>query len=80
MNPQSVPPFMRRAAHTVSVSTGRVTHQVRMLPGFLIVGAQRGGTTSMYRTLRTLRATLNAHFLPWDERLADRLGQPPSWR
>jgi hypothetical protein len=28
----------------------------------------------------TLRSTLNAHFLPWDERLADRLGQPPSWR
>jgi hypothetical protein len=40
-----------RAAHSISVRTGRLTHRVRMLPGFLIVGAQRCGTTSMYRTL-----------------------------
>ncbi len=60
VEPQSVPPVMRRAAHTVSVSTGRLTHQVRMLPGFLIVGAQRGGTTSMYRTLSQHPAVLKA--------------------
>src|SRR3984957_14987386 len=60
VEPQSVPPVMRRAAHIVSVGTGRLTHQVRMLPGFLIVGAQRGGTKSMYRTLSQHPAVLKA--------------------
>jgi hypothetical protein len=60
VEPQSVPPVMRRAAHTVSVSAGRLTHQARMLPGFLVVGAQRGGTTSMYRTLSQHPAVLKA--------------------
>jgi hypothetical protein len=35
----------------ISVTAGRITSPARMLPGFLIVGAQRCGTTSMYRTL-----------------------------
>jgi hypothetical protein len=60
VQPQSVPPAARRAAHTVSVSTGRLTHRARMLPGFLIVGAQRCGTTSMYRTLSQHPAVLKA--------------------
>jgi Sulfotransferase domain len=60
IEPQSVPPAARRAAHTVSVSTGRLTHWARMLPSFLIVGAQRGGTTSMYRTLSQHPAILKA--------------------
>jgi hypothetical protein len=42
------------------VSTGRLTHRARMLPGFLIVGAQRCGTTSMYRTLSQHPAVLKA--------------------
>ncbi|MGD0064564.1 MAG: sulfotransferase domain-containing protein [Streptosporangiaceae bacterium] len=68
-----------RAAHSISVRTGRLTHRVRMLPGFLIVGAQRCGTTSMYRTLSQHPAILKAvlhkgihyfdtgydHGLPW---------------
>ena len=41
-------------------STGRLTHWARMLPGFLIVGAQRCGTTSMYRTLSQHPAILKA--------------------
>ena len=49
-----------RAAHSISVRTGRLTHRVRMLPGFLIVGAQRCGTTSMYRTLSQHPAILKA--------------------
>jgi hypothetical protein len=48
---RSVSPPLKRAAHAVSVTAGRVTSPARMLPGFLIVGAQRCGTTSMYRTL-----------------------------
>jgi Sulfotransferase domain len=35
----------------VSVGAGRLTSRARLLPGFLIVGTQRGGTTSMYRAL-----------------------------
>src|SRR6266571_690220 len=44
-------PAIRRAAHSVSVTAGRLTYRARMLPGLLIVGAQRCGTTSMYRAL-----------------------------
>jgi hypothetical protein len=51
VRPLSVSPPAKRAAHAVSVATGRLTNRARMLPGFLIVGAQRCGTTSMYRTL-----------------------------
>ena len=47
----SLSPQAKRAVHSVSVTAGRLTHRARMLPGFLIVGAQRCGTTSMYRTL-----------------------------
>ncbi len=57
---RTVPPAARRAAHVVSVNAGRLTHQARMLPGFLIVGAQRCGTTSMYRTLSQHPAILKA--------------------
>ena len=60
VEPQSAPTAARRAAHSVSVSTGRLTHRARMLPGFLIVGAQRCGTTSMYRTLDQHPAILKA--------------------
>jgi hypothetical protein len=55
----SVPPAVR-VAHTMSVSAGRLTAWARMLPGFLIVGAQRCGTTSMYRTLSQHPAVLKA--------------------
>jgi hypothetical protein len=46
-----VSPRAKRAAHAMSVTVGRVTAPLRMLPSFLIVGAQRCGTTSMYRAL-----------------------------
>jgi hypothetical protein len=49
-----------QAVHTVSVTAGRLTQRARMLPGFLIVGAQRCGTTSMYRTLSQHPAVLKA--------------------
>jgi hypothetical protein len=37
-----------RMAQTVALAAGRVNSGARMLPGFLIVGAQRAGTTTMY--------------------------------
>ncbi|MGN6793574.1 MAG: sulfotransferase family protein [Streptosporangiaceae bacterium] len=42
------------------MTAGRLTSQARMLPGVLIVGAQRCGTTSMYRTLSQHPAMLKA--------------------
>ena len=56
----SVPPAAKRAARRLSATTGRLTHRARMLPGFLIVGAQRCGTTSMYRALSQHPAMLKA--------------------
>jgi Sulfotransferase domain len=41
-----------RGARVGARATGRVTQTVRMDPSFLIVGAQRCGTTSMFKTLR----------------------------
>jgi hypothetical protein len=58
--PHPVTPVARRAAISVSVRTGRLTYRARMLPGFLIVGAQRCGTTSMHRTLSQHPAILRA--------------------
>ncbi|MEV5411476.1 sulfotransferase [Thermopolyspora sp. NPDC052614] len=42
---------VKRAAHVAAWSGGRVTVAARMSPSFLIVGAQRCGTTSLYRAL-----------------------------
>ncbi|HEY2129198.1 MAG TPA: sulfotransferase [Streptosporangiaceae bacterium] len=56
----SLSPQAKRAVHSVSVTAGRLTHRARMLPGFLIVGAQRCGTTSMYRTLSQHPAVLKS--------------------
>ncbi|WP_404828600.1 sulfotransferase domain-containing protein [Spongiactinospora rosea] len=42
---------LKCSAHAVSLVTGRLTAGHRVLPGFLIIGAQRCGTTSLYRAL-----------------------------
>ena len=57
---RSVSPPAKRAAHVISVTAGRATNHARMLPGVLIVGAQRCGTTSMFRTLSQHPAVLKA--------------------
>jgi Sulfotransferase domain len=57
---RSVSPAALRAAQLLSVTAGRPTSQARMLPGFLIVGAQRCGTTSMYKTLSQHPAIVTA--------------------
>ncbi len=44
-------PALKRSVHAVSRTTGRLTSGNRVLPSFLIVGAQRSGTTSLYRAL-----------------------------
>ncbi len=55
-----IPPGVKRVVHAASQTTGRMTQRSRMLPDFLIVGAQRGGTTSMYKTLSQHPAVLKA--------------------
>ncbi len=52
--PRRVKPVLLAASRTL----GRATSHARVLPGFLVVGAQRCGTTSMYRTLAQHPATL----------------------
>ena len=44
-------PRLRELARATARATGRLTAPARMTPSFLIVGAQRCGTTSMYKTL-----------------------------
>jgi hypothetical protein len=43
---------VQRTARATARAVGRLTSGARMTPDFLIVGGQRCGTTSMYRTLR----------------------------
>lgn len=57
---RSVSPPAKRAVHLLTVSAGRITGPARMLPGFLICGGQRCGTTSMYRTLSQHPAIVKA--------------------
>jgi hypothetical protein len=42
---------LKRAAKWTVTSWGLVTYPLRVLPDFLIIGAQRSGTTSLYRHL-----------------------------
>ncbi|MGW0804166.1 sulfotransferase family protein [Nonomuraea sp. NPDC002799] len=42
---------MKRSVLSLSRTTGKLTSGARMLPSFLIAGAQRCGTTSLYRAL-----------------------------
>ncbi|SDH20796.1 Sulfotransferase domain-containing protein [Sinosporangium album] len=44
-------PTVKRSVHAVSRTTGRITSAARILPSFMITGAQRCGTTSLYRAL-----------------------------
>lgn len=48
----------RRAVRSVTRTAGRATSGLRMRPAFLIVGAQRCGTTSMFKTLSQHPAVL----------------------
>jgi hypothetical protein len=51
-----------RAIQHGAVAVGRLAGDTRMLPSFLIAGAQRSGTTSMYRALSQHPAVLKAPF------------------
>ncbi len=44
---------LKRAGRALSVKVGAATATRRQLPGFIMVGAQRAGTTSLFRALMT---------------------------
>jgi len=49
----------RKTAYRALVLAGWPTRRARMLPGFLIVGAERCGTTSMFHVLKQHPAVFN---------------------
>ena len=51
---------VQRTARAVARTAGRLTSGARMTPDFLIIGGQRCGTTSLYKTLREHPAVLPA--------------------
>jgi Sulfotransferase domain len=48
----SAPPSVKRMGRKVSTVVGRGTAGLRMMPEFLLVGAQRAGTTAIHRALQ----------------------------
>jgi hypothetical protein len=52
--------LVRRTAYWGLVTAGRPLRHARMLPGFLIVGTQRAGTSSMFEILRQHPAVFSA--------------------
>jgi len=50
-DPRSLNPALKQSARLTLVAARMPTSRARILPGFLIVGAQRCGTTSLSRTL-----------------------------
>jgi hypothetical protein len=60
MKSSAVPKQLKPVLLGASQAVGRVTAGARMRPAFLIAGAQRCGTTSMYRTLAQHPAILKA--------------------
>ncbi len=78
----------RRAVRSVTRTVGRLTAGQRLMPGFLIVGAQRCGTTSLFKTLSQHPAVLPAvlhkgvHYFDtgYDEGLDWYLGHFPTQR
>jgi hypothetical protein len=65
--------------HRASVAAARLSGRTRMEPSFLIVGAQRGGTTSMYRALSQHPAILKPVLHKGVHYFDINYGQPMSW-
>ena len=48
---RDAPRWMKESGRNLSRTAGRLSSGLRMLPDFLLVGTQRGGTTSLFRAL-----------------------------
>jgi sulfotransferase family protein len=76
---RSVSPPRKRVVHTASIAAARLGRRERMQPAFLIVGAQRCGTTSMYRALSYHPAILKPALHKGVHYFDINYGQPMSW-
>jgi hypothetical protein len=59
---QDAPQWLKEGGRAVSRTAGRLSSGVRALPEFLIVGTQRGGTTSLFRALAAHPAIARPNF------------------
>jgi hypothetical protein len=48
---RDLPQWVKESGRTLTRTAGRLSSGLRMMPGFLLVGTQRGGTTSLFRAL-----------------------------
>lgn len=76
---RSAPPLVKRTGRKVTRTAGRLTSSARMLPDFLIVGAQRGGTTSLYRSIAAHPAVTPPLFHKGVHYFDVDYGRGPSW-
>ena len=58
----SVPHPLKTAGRAVSVRVGSATAGARQLPSFVLVGAQRAGTTSLFRALMSHPLVYSANY------------------
>lgn len=59
---RAAPQWVKDAGRAATRAGGRLTSGTRMLPGFLMVGTQRGGTTSLFRALAAHPAVVQPNF------------------
>jgi len=59
---RDAPQWVKEAGRAATRAGGRLTSGARMLPDFLMVGTQRGGTTSLFRALAAHPAVIRPNF------------------
>jgi hypothetical protein len=59
---RDAPQWVKESGRTLTRTAGRLSSGVRMLPDFLLVGTQRGGTTSLFRALAAHPGTAQPTF------------------
>src|SRR5690606_8527306 len=59
---RDAPQWVKEAGRAATRAGGRLTAGARMLPDFLMVGTQRGGTTSLFRALAEHPAIVQPNF------------------
>ncbi|GAA4224932.1 sulfotransferase [Actinomadura meridiana] len=59
---RDAPQWVKEAGRAATRAGGRLTSGARMLPDFLMVGTQRGGTTSLFRALAAHPAVVPPNF------------------
>jgi hypothetical protein len=76
---KAAPEFVRRAGRRGYVAAGSVTAQLRLQPDFIVIGAQRCGTTSLFRALLAHPQVLRPAFHKGVNYFDLNYYQGPSW-